>query len=97
MGDVGSRLVKSMASGNGDIATDLPKYRVRKNGVMAEEVTDISHLWQDDFVFFLIGCSFSFESELLAAGVPLRHIEEGNVFDQYCVCACGYLPRQNCG
>ena len=30
-----------------------------------------------DFVSFLIGCSFSFESELLEAGIPVRHIEEG--------------------
>ena len=42
-----------------------------------EEVTDISAYWQDDLVYFLIGCSFSFESELLQAGVPVRHIEEG--------------------
>ena len=83
VGDVGSRLVKSMANGNGDIATDIPKYRVWKNGVMTEEVTDISHLWQDDFVFFLIGCSFSFEGELLAAGVPVRHIEEGKNVPMY--------------
>lgn len=32
--------------------------------------------WQDDFVSFLIGCSFSFESALLDAGLPVRHIEE---------------------
>ena len=81
--DVGSRLVKSMASGKGDIATDLPKYRVWENGVMTAEVTDISHLWRDDFVYFLIGCSFSFEGELLAADVPVRHIEEGRNVPMY--------------
>ena len=27
-------------------------------------------------MYFLIGCSFSFESELLEADVPVRHIEE---------------------
>ena len=83
VGDVGSRLVKSMASGKGDIATDLPKYRVWENGVMTAEVTDISHLWRDDFVYFLIGCSFSFEGELLAADVPVRHIEEGRNVPMY--------------
>ena len=83
VGDVGSRLVKSMASGKGDIATDLPKYRVWENGVMTAEVTDISHLWRDDFVYFLIGCSFSFEGELLAADVPVRHIEEGRNVHMY--------------
>lgn len=82
IGDVGSRVVKTMAN-TADIATDLPKYRVWENGVMSGEYTDISHLWRDDFVYFLIGCSFSFEGELLAAGVPVRHIEEGKNVPMY--------------
>lgn len=82
VGDVGSRVVKTMAN-TADIATDLPKYRVWENGVMSGEYTDISHLWRDDFVYFLIGCSFSFEGELLAAGVPVRHIEEGKNVPMY--------------
>ena len=83
VGDVGSRLVNKMASGSGDIATDIPKYRVWENGVMTGEYTDVSHLWRDDFVYFLIGCSFSFEGELLAADVPVRHIEEGKNVPMY--------------
>ena len=82
VGDVGSRVVKTMAN-TADIATDLPKYRVWENGVMSGEYTDISHLWRDDFVYFLIGCSFSFEGELLAAGVPVRHIQEGKNVPMY--------------
>ena len=82
VGDVGSRLVKKMAAG-ADIATDLPKYRLWKNGELAGEFHDISSLWQDDFVYFLIGCSFSFEGELLEAGVPVRHIEEGRNVPMY--------------
>ena len=82
VGDVGSRLVKRMADG-ADIATDIPKYRVWENGVLTGEFTEISHLWQNDFVYFLIGCSFSFEGELLAAGVPVRHIEEGKNVPMY--------------
>ena len=31
---------------------------------------------ESDFVAFLIGCSFTFESALLAAGIPVRHVEE---------------------
>lgn len=76
VGDVGSRLIKTMAD-NADVAKDIPKYRVYKNGVLTEERTDIADLWQDDFVYFLIGCSFSFESELLASDIPVRHIEKG--------------------
>lgn len=76
VGDTGSKRIKSMAE-NGDVCTDFPKYRIWKKGVLTEEVSDISEYWNDDFVYFLIGCSFSFESELLEAGVPVRHIEEG--------------------
>ncbi|MDO4363628.1 MAG: putative hydro-lyase [Clostridia bacterium] len=76
VGDVGSRKFKVMAS-EGDVCTDFPKYRIWKNGVLEKEVTDISDYWQDDFVYFLIGCSFSFESEMLEADIPVRHIEEG--------------------
>ena len=82
VGDVGSRLVKRMAA-NADIATDLPRYRLWKNGVLEGEYTDISKFWQDDFVYFLIGCSFSFEGDLLAADVPVRHIEEGRNVPMY--------------
>lgn len=76
VGDTGSRLVKRMAA-NADIATDIPKYRIWENGELTGEYTDISRFWRDDFVYFLIGCSFSFEGELMSAGVPVRHIEEG--------------------
>lgn len=75
VGDVGSREIKTMADG-GDICKDFPKYRIWKNGVLEKEVTDISEYWQDDYVYFLIGCSFSFESELLEADIPVRHIQE---------------------
>ena len=34
-------------------------------------------VWRDDLVAFLIGCSFTFERALLAAGLPVRHIEQG--------------------
>jgi uncharacterized protein YcsI (UPF0317 family) len=58
-----------------DIATDLPGYRVYRDGELAEERTDVAVLWRDDFTSFLIGCSFSFESALEHAGVPLRHVQ----------------------
>lgn len=74
--DEGRRYTKYMAD-HADIATDIPKYRIYRNGELAEEVTDISTYWQEDFVSFLIGCSFSFEGELLDAEVPIRHIEQG--------------------
>lgn len=74
--DEGCRYTKYMAD-HADIATDIPKYRIYRNGELTGEVTDISAYWQEDFVSFLIGCSFSFEGELLDAEVPIRHIEQG--------------------
>lgn len=60
-----------------DICTDVPRYRVWREGQLVDEPTDITHLWRDDLVTFVIGCSFSFEQALLEAGLPLRHVEQG--------------------
>ncbi len=72
--DVGSPFTKHIASG-ADLRTDLPKYRIYENGKLLKEVSDIVDLWRDDFVSFLLGCSFSFEWALMENGVPVRHIE----------------------
>ena len=74
--DTGSRFLREIAPG-ADIARDLPKYRIYEHGVLTGEYEDVSHLWRDDLVSFLIGCSFSFEGEMMEAGIPVRHIEEG--------------------
>jgi uncharacterized protein YcsI (UPF0317 family) len=58
-----------------DLRTDLPRYRVYVNGELVDEPTDITNLWRDDLVAFLIGCSFTFERALLEAGVPVRHLQ----------------------
>ncbi len=76
VGDVGSRELHYIAS-DVDIARDIPKYRIYRKGELAGEYTSVEEFWQDDFVSFLIGCSFSFESGLLEVGVPVRQIEEG--------------------
>lgn len=73
--DTGSRRISAIADG-ADVARDLPRYRIYRNGILDGEYTDISGFWQNDFVSFLIGCSFSFESALLEANIPVRHIEE---------------------
>ena len=59
-----------------DLATDLPGYRVYRDGDLAQERADIAALWRADFASFLIGCSFSVESALERAGVPLRHLRQ---------------------
>jgi uncharacterized protein YcsI (UPF0317 family) len=60
-----------------DIRTDLPRYRVWRDGELVDEPTDIAALWHENLVAFVLGCSFSFEEALLAAGLPLRHIACG--------------------
>ena len=44
---------------------------------LADERADVRALWRDDLVAFLIGCSFTFERALLAAELPVRHVEQG--------------------
>lgn len=70
--DTGSRFLKKIAPG-ADIAKDIPKYRIYKNGELVRECTDVEEYWRDDLVSFLIGCSFSFESELIEVGIEMRH------------------------
>jgi uncharacterized protein YcsI (UPF0317 family) len=66
-----------------DLRTDLPSYRVYRHGELAEVRSDITSLWRDDLVAFLIGCSFTFEQALLRAGVPVRHLELGRNVPMY--------------
>ncbi len=61
----------------GDIRTDIPAYRVYREGELVAEPDDVLAHWRDDLVAFLIGCSFTFEAPLLEAGVPIRHMEQG--------------------
>lgn len=66
-----------------NICTDLPRYRVWRNGEVADEVTDITALWRPDLVTFVLGCSFSFEYALMEAGLRLRHVEQGKNVAMY--------------
>lgn len=59
-----------------DLRTDLPGYRVWKNGELVAETADITAWWRDDLVAFVIGCSYSFEEALLQEGMKLRHVEQ---------------------
>jgi uncharacterized protein YcsI (UPF0317 family) len=60
-----------------DLRTDVPRYRVYRQGELADEPRDVRALWRDDMVSFLLGCSFSFEAAMLDAGLPVRHLERG--------------------
>ncbi len=82
VGDVGDPYTKFCAEG-ADIRTDIPKYHVYRKGELAEELFDITDLWQKDFVFFILGCSFTFEQALLQANLEVRHVTENRNVPMY--------------
>ncbi|MDP7545838.1 MAG: putative hydro-lyase [Alphaproteobacteria bacterium] len=66
-----------------DIRSDVSSYNIYRDGELADTVHDITDLWRDDLVTFVLGCSFSFEAALLADGVPMRHLEIGYLVPMY--------------
>ena len=82
MSDVGDPALPELGR-DIDIRSDLPAYCVFRNGELVEELNDVTHLWRDDLVTFALGCSFSFESALREAGIPLKHIERGESVPMY--------------
>lgn len=60
-----------------DIRTDVPQYLCWRDGEVVSEHSDLGALWQQDWVAFALGCSFSFEEALLEAGIEIRNVSEG--------------------
>ncbi len=44
-----------------------------RDGVLADQPQDVRACWSQDLVAFLIGCSFTFDHALAAAGLMPRH------------------------
>jgi len=80
--EVGSPIPVKLAPA-ADLRTDLPRYRLYRDGTLVEEPTDIVTLWRSDLVAFLIGCSFTFDAVLREAGVPVRHLRPGGNVSMY--------------
>ena len=59
-----------------DLRTDLPSLRVHRGGRPECDVADASDLWRGDLVGVALGCSFTFEHALIAAGIGLWHVAE---------------------
>ncbi len=66
-----------------DLRTDLPRYSIFENGEFKAETEDVTDAVHGDMVCFLLGCSFSFENAMLAAGLPIRNMEEGKNVSMY--------------
>ena len=58
--------VPRVVAPSADLRSDMPLYRVWRDGVLAEEVADVSSLWDEGMVVFLLGCSFSWEKRRAA-------------------------------
>lgn len=72
--DAGDPVTRISAQG-ADIRTDLPLYRIYRDGALAEEVRDLRAHWRDDHVGFLLGCSLSFDQAMVDAGIPIPYVE----------------------
>ncbi|HOB68230.1 MAG TPA: putative hydro-lyase [Syntrophorhabdaceae bacterium] len=80
--EAGKYITETLAAG-ADITTDIPLYNVYKKGKLESTIQNIKDIWQDDFITFLLGCSYSFEEALLKVKVPVRHIEEKKNVSMY--------------
>jgi uncharacterized protein YcsI (UPF0317 family) len=76
------RFESRFAAGS-DVRTDIPRYRVWRAKEAAVDVTDAREAWTSELVTFLIGCSFTFETALGRAGIPVRHVQEGRNVPMY--------------
>jgi uncharacterized protein YcsI (UPF0317 family) len=66
-----------------DIRTDVPRYRVFRDGRCVEEPHDILGWWREDLVSFVLGCSHSFEEALAEGGMRLKHVEQGTAVPMF--------------
>lgn len=72
-----------LAAPGADLRYDLPRYRVYEHGSLVDEPGTLEGLWRDDLVAFLLGCSYTFEHALAAAGITMRHFECGTNVPMY--------------
>lgn len=77
-------LKTSTTARDADLRTDLPKYRIYRDGVLMEEVSDVTDIVGNrEMVGFLIGCSFSFEEALMMEGIEIRNVTENKNVSMY--------------
>ncbi len=99
-GDPNPRVMAPQA----DLRTDLPKYRVFKDGKVIAEPYSVTDCWRDDLVAFLIGCSWGFVWALKTASIPFRSLGDYTTnislvptsrLNGKMVCSCRAFPTSN--
>ena len=70
-------------SDNANLLNELPSYDIIEEGKIVKTVTNIEKYYNEDLVFFLIGCSFTFEKALTEAGITLRYVEQKKNVSMY--------------
>lgn len=79
-----NELLITKNSKNGfDIRTDFPQYRIYHKGKLQGTANNCLKQWQDGYVGFLIGCSYSFEGALIEAGLPPKNMIRGTNVTMY--------------
>src|SRR3954452_9845026 len=67
--------IPAFAAPDADLRTDVPRYHVYRDGQLVDTPFDLTAYWNNSMVGFLLGCSFTFEHELIRAGIRMQHIE----------------------
>ena len=70
-----------MVAPDADLRTDMPKYRIFKDGKVIDEPIDATKYWRDDLVAFVLGCSIGIDATLMKANIQCRFngIFESNI------------------
>src|SRR5205809_6714011 len=71
--DVGSAEPVGVAPG-ADLGWDMPRYRIYKDGLLADEQTDATRYWRSARVGFLLGRPIHVDQGPLGTGLGLDHL-----------------------
>lgn len=73
----------SILADGANLLNEIPQYNIIKDGKVIKSVKSIEEYYDEDLVFFLIGCSFTFEKALSDAGIELRHVVQKRNVSMY--------------
>ena len=68
---------------NIDIRHDVPSYNIYENGKHVKSLYNVEALWTKDLVAFAIGCSFTFEHDLIKNNFWIDHVLNNKIVPMY--------------